>query len=83
VPRLVVVLPLRPLAVGDSFALRDWPLHLTVAPTFVVDADQETVRSAIAPLLESVPVLWVQAGMTLDSGGRPLVRSPSWSLRRR
>ena len=33
-PRYVVVLPLRRLAVGDRFATRDWPLHVTVVPVF-------------------------------------------------
>ena len=74
-PRLVVVLPLRPLAVGDSFALRDWPLHLTVVPTFVIDADLATVWSAIAPLLAPVPALTVRAGHDEGFGrsaGRPV-----------
>lgn len=37
-PRLVVVLPLSPMRDGDSFAVKDWPLHITVSPPFLTDA---------------------------------------------
>jgi len=47
-PRLVVVLPLEPLRTGDSFAVERWPLHITVVPPFLTDADPETVREIIA-----------------------------------
>jgi hypothetical protein len=50
VPRLVVVLPLDPLHDGDGFSLRDWPLHLTVAPTFT-RIDLPAVVRAITPVL--------------------------------
>lgn len=49
-PRLVVVLPLDPLRKGDGFSLRDWPLHLTVAPTFT-GIDLSTAVLAITPIL--------------------------------
>jgi 2'-5' RNA ligase superfamily len=62
VPRLVIVLPLQPLTAGDGFTLREWPLHVTVAPTFVVDVDIETVLVAISPLLISQPRLRLRAG---------------------
>ena len=32
--RFAVVLPLDPMAVGERYAVRDWPLHVTVAPVF-------------------------------------------------
>ena len=48
VSRLVVVLPLQPLTVGDGFSLSDWPLHVTVAPTFVVTADLNAVTAALS-----------------------------------
>ncbi|MEP6559613.1 MAG: 2'-5' RNA ligase family protein [Nakamurella sp.] len=60
--RLVVVLPLEPLAVGDGFSLKDWPLHLTVAPTFVIDTELADVLTAIGPVLRSQAQLTVHAG---------------------
>lgn len=62
VPRLVVVLPLVPLRVDDGFPLRSWPLHVTVAPTFVTDDDAAAVAMAIAPVVEATPVVPVTAG---------------------
>ncbi|MEA5455797.1 2'-5' RNA ligase family protein [Sinomonas sp. JGH33] len=32
--RFAVVLPLAPMALGERYAVRDWPLHVTVAPVF-------------------------------------------------
>ena len=61
-PRLVVVLPLLPLRVGDGFPLRTWPLHVTVAPTFVTDADPTAVAAAIAPVIAQAPTMSVTAG---------------------
>jgi 2'-5' RNA ligase len=45
--RLVVVLPLTPLAAGDSFAVDAWPLHITVLPPFRTDAAGSDVGDAI------------------------------------
>ena len=45
--RLVVVLPLSPLAEGDSFAVSKWPLHVTVLPPFLTDATASEVGAAI------------------------------------
>jgi 2'-5' RNA ligase len=71
--RLVVVLPLQPLPDGVGFSLRDWPLHITVAPTFSVHADLTSVVSAITPSLSAQPVLRVRAGR--DEGfGRSMNR---------
>lgn len=36
--RFAVVLPLDPMAVGERYAVRDWPLHVTVAPVFATEA---------------------------------------------
>ena len=60
--RLVVVLPLQPLAVGDGFSLSDWPLHVTVAPTFVVTVDLSAVAGVISPELRRQPGLGVRVG---------------------
>ncbi len=62
VSRLVVVLPLQPLTVGDGFSLSDWPLHVTVAPTFVVTADLNAVTAALTPVLRSQRTLRVEVG---------------------
>lgn len=45
--RLVIVLPLAPLQVGESFAVVDWPLHITVLPPFLTDAAPADVAAAI------------------------------------
>ena len=45
--RLVVVLPLSPLREGDRFAVRDWPLHITVLPPFRTDATGAQIGAAI------------------------------------
>ncbi|MET0866268.1 MAG: 2'-5' RNA ligase family protein [Nakamurella sp.] len=61
-PRLVVVLPLVPLQVGDGFSLKDWPLHLTVAPTFVIGAELPAVVAAIAASLDQQRSVVVAVG---------------------
>ncbi len=45
--RFVVVLPLIPLAIGDRFLTRDWPLHITIVPVFTADATLEHVADAL------------------------------------
>lgn len=60
--RLVVVLPLRPLQVGDGFTLASWPLHLTVAPTFIVEGDLEAVVAIITPVIAGGPPLALRVG---------------------
>lgn len=61
-PRLVVVLPLVPLAAGDSFAMEDWPLHITVLPPFLTDASPEQIADAIAAAASGQPVIDAVAG---------------------
>ena len=72
-PRLVVVLPLRPLADGAAFTLRDWPLHVTVAPTFVVAGDVQSVVSVVEPCLSAQPPVRVRAGSE-EGFGRSMTR---------
>ena len=60
--RLVIVLPLRPLAVGDAFTLREWPLHLTVAPTFVIAGGLPAVLPVVAPVLLAHRALVLDVG---------------------
>mgnify|MGYP006203396391 CR=1 FL=1 len=45
--RLVIVLPLTPLSEGDSFAVREWPLHVTALPPFLTDATPAEVADVI------------------------------------
>lgn len=61
-PRLVVVLPLSPLRVGDSFPVQDWPLHITVVPPFATEADPAAVAAAIASALAGQPTITAVAG---------------------
>jgi hypothetical protein len=53
---------LTPLGIGDAFTLREWPLHLTVAPTFVITGGLPAVLSAVAP------ILLAQRALTLGVG---------------
>lgn len=46
--RLVIVLPLAPMSVGDSFAVRDWPLHITVLPPFLSAAEPASIADVVA-----------------------------------
>jgi hypothetical protein len=62
VSRLVVILPLLGLTIGDAFTLREWPLHVTVAPTFVIEGGLPAVLPAIAPILHAQPALVLRVG---------------------
>ena len=60
-PRLVVVLPLAPLNVGDTFLVRDWPLHVTVLAPFLTDAAPGAIAEALAAAASALPGLSVVA----------------------
>jgi 2'-5' RNA ligase len=60
--RLVVVLPLSPLHTGDSFAVRDWPLHITVLPPFLTDASPTEIADSIAAAASAQGPLTAIAG---------------------
>ena len=60
--RLVVVLPLAPLNVGDTFLVRDWPLHVTVLAPFLTDAAPGAIAEALAAAASALPALSVVAG---------------------
>lgn len=60
--RLVVVLPLGALRVGSSFAVADWPLHVTVLPPFLTDAEPAEIMAAIETATRHQPALTVRAG---------------------
>jgi 2'-5' RNA ligase len=59
--RLVVVLPLSPLTEGDSFAVSEWPLHVTVLPPFLTDATASEVADAIRSAASAHPAMRVVA----------------------
>jgi 2'-5' RNA ligase len=59
--RLVVVLPLSPLTEGDSFAVNEWPLHVTVLPPFLTGATGSEVGDAIRSVASAQPALRVVA----------------------
>ncbi|TFC04065.1 hypothetical protein E3O42_05560 [Cryobacterium adonitolivorans] len=60
--RLVVVLPMVPLRVGASFAVAEWPLHVTVLPPFLTDAAPGDVADAIRRAALNQAPLTVIAG---------------------
>jgi len=60
--RLVVVLPLTPLDEGSSFPVENWPLHVTVLPPFLTDAEPGEIAAAIAAATSAQPALTAVAG---------------------
>jgi len=60
--RLVVVLPLQPLQAGESFAVADWPLHITVLAPFLTDAAPADITAAIASAVSGQGALTAAAG---------------------
>ena len=65
----MIVLPLRPLMVGDAFTLQDWPLHVTLAPTFVIGGGLPAVLTAVTAVLSNQPTLDFVAGEEDGFGG--------------
>ncbi len=49
--RFAVVLPLDPLAEGDSFPVSAWPLHVTVVEPFETPHDAAWVADLLGPVL--------------------------------
>lgn len=60
--RLVVVLPLTPLRVGESFTVHDWPLHITVLAPFTTDAAADEITHAIATAVAGQAAITAGAG---------------------
>lgn len=60
--RLVIVLPLEPLTVGESFAVHSWPLHVTVLPPFLTRADAAEIAGAIEAACAGRPPITATAG---------------------
>ncbi|WP_426515178.1 2'-5' RNA ligase family protein [Diaminobutyricibacter sp. McL0618] len=61
-PRIVVVIPLEPLRSGTRFAVREWPLHVTVVPPFSTHASVDDVARLIAETSSAVAPFEVTAG---------------------
>ncbi|WP_400994180.1 2'-5' RNA ligase family protein [Agromyces sp. GXQ0307] len=49
--RFAIVLPIDPLAAGDSFPVSSWPLHVTVVEPFDTRHDAERVGDLMGPVL--------------------------------
>jgi 2'-5' RNA ligase len=59
--RVVVVLPLAPLTVGESFLVSAWPLHITVVPPFATDAPISQLAAALGDAIGDEPEFTVLA----------------------
>ncbi|TDW28695.1 2'-5' RNA ligase superfamily protein [Cryobacterium psychrophilum] len=70
VPRLVVVLPLSPLQVGDQFPVNEWPLHITVLAPFRTDAAPGHVAALIAAAASAEPAIPAVVGRKQMFGRR-------------
>lgn len=60
--RYVAVAPLTPLAAGDSFATREWPLHVKIVQVFDADATPRQVGRCLAGVAPAASALEVVAG---------------------
>lgn len=67
-PRYVVVAPLVPMAAGDRFITREWPLHVTIVQVFASDATPTQVGVRLAEVAAGVSPLTVTAGVDEDFG---------------
>ena len=59
--RVVVVLPVHPLTVGDSFLVSAWPLHVTVVPPFATEAPVPSLTDALRSALGNEPAFHLVA----------------------
>lgn len=60
--RLVIVLPLTPLEVGASFAVHEWPLHVTALAPFLTHAEPRLVADAAAAASADLTAISATAG---------------------
>jgi len=61
------------LVVGNRFATRDWPLHVTVVPTFLTGASVTDLSSAIARAATTLEAIGVVMGADSLFGPRHTV----------
>ncbi|WP_157156115.1 MULTISPECIES: 2'-5' RNA ligase family protein [unclassified Diaminobutyricimonas] len=60
--RLVVVLPLEPLRIGQRFAVHHWPLHVTVLAPFTTHASPDEVATVISRTTDGQQAIRAVAG---------------------
>lgn len=60
--RLVVVLPLEPLRIGQRFAVHHWPLHVTVLAPFSTHASPDQVADVISQAVDGQKAIRAVAG---------------------
>jgi 2'-5' RNA ligase len=59
--RVVAVLPLAPLTVGESFLVSAWPLHITIVPPFATEASVPQLAAALEAAIGIEPEFTVVA----------------------
>jgi 2'-5' RNA ligase len=62
VHRFAVVLPLDPMEVGERYAVRSWPLHITVAPVFSTEATTAMLAARIGEVASAHGTIDVVVG---------------------
>jgi hypothetical protein len=68
--RFVVVLPVGELAVGESFPVADWPLHVTLVEPFATALGAEEVAAIVGAALGRPPIVATTAGDRAGFGRR-------------
>ncbi|GAB4098480.1 2'-5' RNA ligase family protein [Sinomonas halotolerans] len=68
--RFAIVLPLAPMAVGERYSVRDWPLHVTVAPVFRTTAGTSVLAHVLGDAARDHPALACTAGAEALFGAR-------------
>lgn len=65
ISRFVLALPLEGLSVGAGYSVREWPLHLTVVPTFEIAASARAVLDTVSRLVPRHPLVCVTGAIEL------------------
>lgn len=60
--RFAIVLPLEPMAVGERYAVRDWPLHITVMPVFTTWASAAQLAASMGSVAARTGPITAAAG---------------------
>lgn len=60
--RFAIVLPLEPMAVGERYAVRDWPLHITVMPVFATWASPAQLAASMGAVAAATAPISTAAG---------------------
>lgn len=60
--RFAIVLPLEPMAVGERYAVRDWPLHITVMPVFATWASRAQLAAGMGEVAARTAPIDAAAG---------------------